>query len=101
MVRVAVKNSTHMNQAIDKWLSIADTFVTKHLNNGLQISADELKNELNKVKKGDIEVKTSVFLDHYSKYLIPKQMQLVERENKLNESYGTFRSTIEDSEAEH
>ncbi|UPS90290.1 tyrosine-type recombinase/integrase [Bizionia sp. M204] len=103
-VSIDVPNSTDMNKIISDWLVKADNIVSEYLKDGATITADELKSNLDRLKDGKAQVKTSLFLDHYDEYMERKRVQLVERGNKSNESYktyGTFRSTIEDYEAEH
>jgi len=104
MVRLEVRNSTEMNKTIDNWLTKADDIVSRYIKEGIKISAKELKNELTKIKNGNIETRTSIFLDHYEDYIERKRIQLIERDNRSNVSfvtYGTFKSTILDYEAEN
>ncbi|KUO66631.1 MAG: hypothetical protein APF83_01430 [Lutibacter sp. BRH_c52] len=104
MVRVDVKNATDMNKTIDNWLTKADDIVSLYLKDSVEISASELNKELTKIKQGKVEIKTSILLDHYAEYMKRKRNQLVERENKSDISYityGTFKSTILDFEAEN
>jgi len=103
-VSIDVNNSTDMNRIISDWLVKADNIVSEYLKDGATITADELKRNLNNLKEGKAQIKTSLFLDHYDEFMERKRVQLVERDNKSNISYatyGTFRSTIEDYEAEH
>lgn len=104
MVRVDVKNATYMNKIIDNWLTKADDIVSLYINDSVEISASELNKELTKIKQGKVEIRTSILLDHYAEYMKRKRNQLVERENKSDISYityGTFKSTILDFEAEN
>jgi integrase len=103
-VSIDVTNSTDMNTIINEWLIKADNIVSKYLKDDLTITASELERNLIHLKDSKAQIKTSAFLDHYDDYMDRKQIQLVERENKSSISYatyGTFRSTIEDYEAEH
>lgn len=104
MVRVEVRNSTEMNKTIENWLTKADDIVSKYIKDGIKISAKELKTELTKIKDGNVETRTSIFLDHYEDYTERKRIQLIERDNRSDVSfvtYGTFKSTILDYEAEN
>lgn len=104
MVKVSVRNSTEMNKTIENWLTKADDIVSEHIKDGIKISAEELKSKLTKIKNGKVETRTSVFLDHYENYMERKRVQIVERDNKSDISfvtYGTFKSTILDYEAEN
>jgi len=104
MVRVEVRNSTEMNKTIENWLTKADDIVSKHIKEGVKVSAKELKAELTKIKNGNVETRTSIFLDHYEDYMERKRVQLIERGNRSDISfitYGTFKSTIIDYEAEN
>jgi hypothetical protein len=104
MVRVDVKNATDMNKTIDNWLTKADDIVSLYIKDSVKISASELNKELTKIKLGKVEIKTSILLEHYAEYMKRKRNQLVERENKSDISYityGTFKSTILDFEAEN
>ena len=103
-VRNEVKNSSSMNSIIARWLKSADDIVTQYFHDDIKITAPELQKELTKIKEGKAEVKSSLFLDHYKVFYEQKREQIIEREQKSDDSfraYGTFKSTIEDYEAEH
>ena len=89
MVRGDVKNSNEMNETIGRWLKNADDVVSRFLKEDIKITADELRKELKKIKEGKAEVKTSIFLDHYNVYMELKRSQIIERDNKSNESSAT------------
>jgi len=104
MVRVDVRNSTEMNKTIENWLTRADDIVSEHIKDGIKISAKELTSKLTKIKNGNTETRTSIFLDHYEDYMERKRIQIVERDSRSDISfitYGTFKSTIIDYEAEN
>lgn len=104
MVRIGVRNATEMNRTIEKWRTSADEIVSNHIKDDVKISAKELKIALTKIKDGNVETRTSIFLDNYEDYINRKRIQLIERDNRSNISfatYGTFKSTMLDYEAEN
>jgi site-specific recombinase XerD len=100
-----VENSAKMNKAIADWLTKADNIVSQYLiDYGINIPAPELKKILSDIKQGKIQEKSEFFMSNYLEFQERKRIQLVERENKSNESfktYPTFKNTIEDFQAEN
>ena len=104
MVSSDVENATKMNKVIADWITKANDIVSRSLIDGVKITAPELEKELTDIRKGKIKVKSELFLDNYMEFMDRKRIQLVERDGKSDISYstyGTFKSTIEDFEAEN
>lgn len=104
MVSSDVENATKMNKVIADWITKADDIVSRSLIDGVKITAPELEKELTDIREGKIKVKSELFLDNYMDFMERKRTQLVERIGKSDISfttYGTFKSTIEDFEAEN
>ncbi len=104
MVSSDVENATKMNKVIADWITKADDIVSRSLIDGVKITAPELEKELTDIREGKIKVKSELFLDNYMEFMERKRIQLVERDAKSNISYatyGTFKSTIDDFEAEN
>ena len=100
-----VENSAKMNKAIADWLTKANNIVSQYLiDYGINIPAPELNKILSDIKQGKIQEKSEFFMSNYLEFQERKRIQLVERENKSNESfktYPTFKNTIEDFQAEN
>lgn len=100
-----VENSAEMNKAIADWLTKADNIVSQYLiEDGVNITAPELKKILIDIKQGKIQAKSEYFMSNYLDFQERKRVQLVEREGKSDESfktYITFKNTLEDFEAEN
>ena len=100
-----VENSAKMNKAIADWLTKANNIVSQYLiDYGINIPAPELNKILSDIKQGKIQEKSEFFMSNYLEFQERKRIQLVERENKSNESfktYPTFKNTIEDFHAEN
>ena len=104
MVSSDVENATKMNKVIADWITKADDIVSRSLIDGVKISAPELEKELTDIREGKIKVKSELFMVNYMEFMERKRIQLVERDGKSNISYstyGTFKSTIDDFEAEN
>ena len=104
MVSSDVENATKMNKVIADWITKADDIVSRSLIDGVKITAPELEKELTDIREGKIKVKSELFLDNYMEFMERKRIQLVERDAKSDISYatyGTFKSTIDDFEAEN
>ena len=104
MVSSDVENATKMNKVIADWITKANDIVSRNLIDGVKITAPELEKELNDIRVGKIQEKSELFMVNYSDFLERKRTQLVERVGKSDISfttYGTFKSTIDDFEAEN
>ncbi len=104
MVNLDVENATKMNKVIADWIAKADDIVSKSLIDGVKITAPELEKDLKDIREGKIKVKSELFMVNFLEFMESKRIQLVEREGKSSISYGTygtFKSTIEDFEAEN
>jgi integrase len=103
MISSNVENATKMNKAISDWLTKANDIVSRSLIDGVKIKAPELEKELTDIREGKIQIKSELFMVNYLEFMERKRTQLVERVNKSSISfttYGTFKSTIDDFEAE-
>jgi len=104
MVSSDVENATKMNKVIADWITKADDIVSRSLIDGVKITAPELEKVLTDIREGKIKVKSELFMDNFLEFMERKRIQLVEREGKSDISYntyGTFKSAIEDFEAEN
>lgn len=104
LVSSDVDNSVKMNKVITDWLTKADDIISEYLIDGLKISSTELNKILTDFREGRIYVKTSLFMPNFSDFYEIKHTQLVGRDAKSDESfktYGTFKNTIEDFQAEN
>ena len=104
MVSSDVENATKMNKVIADWITKANDIVSRNLIDGVKITAPELEKELNDIRVGKIQEKSELFMVNYSDFMERKRTQLVERVGKSDISfttYGTFKSTIDDFEAEN
>jgi integrase len=104
MVSSDVVNATKMNKVIADWITKANDIVSRSLIDGIKISAPELEKELSDIREGKIQVKSELFMVNYLEFMERKRTQLVERDGKSDISYstyGTFKSTIHDFEAEN
>lgn len=103
-VNSEVENATKMNIVIADWITKANDIVSKYLIDGFKITAPELEKLLLDIKDGKIQVKSELFMVNYAEFMERKKTQLVERVGKSDISfttYGTFKSTIDDFEAEN
>lgn len=104
MISADVENATKMNKVIADWLTKANDIVSRHLMDGIKITAPELQKELTDIRNGKIQDKSELFMPNYLDFMERKRIQLVERIGKSEISYatyGTFKSTIEDFQAEN
>ena len=103
MVSSDVENATKMNKVIADWITKANDIVSRSLIDGVKITAPELEKELTDIREGKIQVKSELFMVNYLEFMERKRTQLVERVGKSDISfstYGTFKSTMDDYEAE-
>jgi integrase len=104
MVSSDVENASKMNKVIADWITKANDIVSRNLIDGVKITAPELEKELNDIREGKIQEKSELFMVNYLEFMERKRTQLVERVGKSDISfttYGTFKSTIDDFEAEN
>jgi integrase len=104
MVSSDVENATKMNKVIADWITKADDIVSRSLIDGVKITAPELEKVLTDIREGKIKVKSELFMVNFLEFMERKRIQLVERDGKSDISfntYGTFKSAIEDFEAEN
>ena len=103
-VKKHVENAKDSNEIIEKFKVFANSVIVDYLGQGADISADDLKKQMEIWIGEKRETKTGLVLDHYADFMEKKRKQLVERANKQDISfvtYTTFKSTLEDFEFEN